>query len=80
MYSYTLILKDKYSNKYIFISHTLAENDIKSLNSRILKQNNLRLDICMQYHFVWGDGRITFALSDITTQITRLRLFCFNMC
>ncbi len=27
MYSYTLILKDKYSNKYIFISHILAGND-----------------------------------------------------
>ncbi len=35
LYCYTLILKDKYSNKYIFISYTLAENDIKSLNSRI---------------------------------------------
>ncbi len=35
VYSYTLILKDKYSNKYIFISYTLAGNDIESLNSRI---------------------------------------------
>ncbi len=30
MYSYTFILKDKYSNKYILISYTLAENYIKS--------------------------------------------------
>ncbi len=28
-------LKDKYSNKYIFIAYTLAGIDIKSLNSRI---------------------------------------------
>ncbi len=35
VYSYTLILKVKYSNKYIFISNTLTGNDIKSWNSRI---------------------------------------------
>ncbi len=29
MYPYTLILNDKYSNKYIFISYTLAGNGIK---------------------------------------------------
>ncbi len=29
------IVKDKYNNKYIFISYTLAGNDIKSLNIRI---------------------------------------------
>ncbi len=27
--------RDQYSNKYIFISYALAENDIKSLNNRI---------------------------------------------
>ncbi len=35
MYSYIVILKDKYTNKYIFILYTLACNDIKPLNSRI---------------------------------------------
>ncbi len=35
LYYYTLILKVKYSNKYICISYTLAGNDIKSLKSRI---------------------------------------------
>ncbi len=35
MYSYTVIFKDKYSNKYILISYTLAWNEIKLLNSRI---------------------------------------------
>ncbi len=30
-----VLLKDKYINKYIFISYTLAGNDIKSLHSRI---------------------------------------------
>ncbi len=36
MYSYTLIFKDKYSNKCIFIQYTLAGNDIKLLNSIII--------------------------------------------
>ncbi len=86
VYSYTLILKYKYSNKYIFISYTLAGNDIKSLNSRIEKQNNLCLEICMAISLHLGWRWIIFALhaqvillppqiklSDIATQITRLR-------
>ncbi len=32
MQSYTVILKDKYPLKYIFISYTLAWNDIKWLD------------------------------------------------
>ncbi len=83
MQSYTLILKDKYSNKYIFISYTLAGNDIKSLNSRISKQNNLRLEICMAISLRLGWWWISFTLwarlSDITTQVTRLRQFCYSI-
>ncbi len=62
-YSYTLILKIKYS-KYIFFHTFFAWIDIKPWNSRIYKQINLTYSMAWSLYMGWQHNHLSLQGSD----------------